>query len=105
MDGVKYVVTAGGGIGSPNLERTEQPLTNDILDRISRSQDTASEIGARLFSLRDRLFGTPAETAGGSGPVPPSPSSFQGCVEDRLLNLQRSLNYIDSLSSDINNRL
>lgn len=84
----------------------ELPITAHITDNLSNLGSQAEEIASRLYSLRDRLFGPEMVASGGAGVEKPfDPGSFRGAAQAGLSSLRSTLNSIDRLSTEINNRL
>jgi hypothetical protein len=84
----------------------EAPLTNEILSRTNSALDAANEIAIRLYSLKDRLFGTSLDPATASAPKGASnANSFAGAYFEKSQSLSEVLHGIDRLSLDLSNRL
>lgn len=82
-----------------------QPLTLEIMDRTSRTLDTANEISSRLYQLRDRLFGSPPEATAGANASTKETGNFAGAYVDKAQSLGRVMADIDHISTDLANRL
>lgn len=102
-----YLTLARGHGSSGAAQGATAPLTAEIMQRTNSSLDMANEIASRLWQLRDRLFGLPAEatnTRGANG-IRPEPSGFASAYSDKASDLLSVLVHIDQLSSEISNRL
>lgn len=91
------------GLGDPI--RQDGPITQEVLEALARAQDMANEIRHRLYTLRDRLVGSPPpegpQASGSKGDAP----HFKAAHSERSASLISTLVDIDSLSNEINTRL
>lgn len=99
--GANFGITQGR---ASNAIEPTQPLTADVMLQTARALELAQEVSARLWSLRDRLFGSRPE----NGTSPGKPAGANGFAEaytERSGELLLVLCTIDGLSAEINNRL
>lgn len=83
-----------------------KPLTLAITDSLDGSLNVACEIRSRLWSLKDRLFGSaPSNTLSGGLAKEAPASCFADHARGSGRGLRDVLNEIDSLSLEIANRL
>lgn len=86
-------------------DEPSQTMLQEILNRTGSAQDIANEILARLFNLKDRLFGPEPIGATKDGVSPPPPVAFEYAYRQKATSLHGTLQLIDQLSNEINNRL
>jgi hypothetical protein len=88
-------------------EVTPSSVTEDIIARLDHNIGIATEVRARLWGLRDRLFGPQPPAADGiaQGEKRSPANSFEAASRMKGFQLRDILNDIDALSAHLTNRL
>lgn len=110
MESENSYMTGVASLGSAIEARPQQkPVTLDITDSLNNLSSLAEEVCSRLYGLRDRLFGPEIpQPTGSKGSVLEGiadANCFAGAARGSISSLRRTLNNIDRLSAEINNRL
>jgi hypothetical protein len=89
---------------SPQID--QKPVTLEVTDRLRGNINIANEIRSKLWTLRDRLIGPPGPSqAASNSAVEREPSCFADAAAQAGRQLELMLYDIDSLTSELANRL